>query len=328
MSSLIGYSLLRRLSVVPKELSAVILPVRNYRNRFIRPALYDFNQRQGKINKSKKLLNESEYSRRALFSDWNYDVELFALGARLRESFNFELVREALRDPTLYLVSMKEKIDLSLKDSEASYTRLVELGREVISASLNDFLTKTFPKVPSDGIIAFQEYLMSPYVLASKALHIGLKDLVVSQEYPPSKNTLSNAFCALIGAHSESGNNRRQSYQLVVDLVATQIIGMDLHDVWKIQNPMDYLSKILAENNMKEPEPRLQWASGKNTLLASYHVGIYSNQSLIGECTGESIETARDMAALDTLRRMFDTDLSKRDIFFHSNHVEPSSLES
>ena len=39
----------------------------------------------------------------------------------------------------------------------------------------------------------------------------------------------------------------------------------------------------MANENRGEPEARLLWASGKETLLACYHVGIYSDKQLIGQ---------------------------------------------
>ena len=58
-----------------------------------------------------------------------------------------------------------------------------------------------------------------------------------------------------------------------MDLVATQLHGKDLTDIWDIPNPMKTLSTILVNENRGEPEARLLWASGKESLLACYHVG-------------------------------------------------------
>nr|ACO15688.1 39S ribosomal protein L44, mitochondrial precursor [Caligus clemensi] len=301
---------LRHFANVCKEHSQV----RHYKGRHVRPSLIDFNERQKKIDTSKDLFNESKHYRRALFADWSYDSELFALGARLRESFDSELLREAFRDPSFYCVPQKEKIDVSLSSAVESNVRLAESGEKLVRDHLDAFLRESFPKVPEEGISAILEHLMSAPVLAFLALHIGLKDLLVAEEYPPNRSSLVNAFHALIGAHAESGNDSMQTQQLVVDLVAVQLVGVDLHDIWKITNPMEMLAGYLGSEGI--PEPRLQWVSGRNTVLASYHVGIYSKQTLIGECTGESVGIATELAAIDALRRIFDTDVSKRNIDF------------
>ncbi len=49
------------------------------------------------------------------------------------------------------------------------------------------------------------------------------------------------------------------------------------------QDPMGLLSQILTNEKRGAPEARLLWASGKETMLACYHVGIYSDQELIGQ---------------------------------------------
>lgn len=89
------------------------------------------------------------------------------------------------------------------------------------------------------------------------------------------------AFEAVIGALASDDPLRAQ--KLVLDLVATQLHGRDITDIWDIKDPMASLARILANENRGEPEARLLWASGKETLLACYHVGIYSDQQLIGQ---------------------------------------------
>ena len=46
---------------------------------------------------------------------------------------------------------------------------------------------------------------------------------------------------------------------------------------------MKTLSTIMVNEKRGEPEARLLWASGKEYLLACYHVGIYFDRQLIGQ---------------------------------------------
>lgn len=93
---------------------------------------------------------------------------------------------------------------------------------------------------------------------------------------------MRQVFEAVIGALSERSLSRAQ--QLVLDLVATQLHGQDLTDIWDIRDPMKTLSKIMAGENRGQPQARLLWSSGKETLLACYHVGIYSeDKELLGQ---------------------------------------------
>ena len=92
---------------------------------------------------------------------------------------------------------------------------------------------------------------------------------------------MSQVFEAIIGAQASEDISRASS--LVLDLVAVQLHGQDLTDIWDIKNPMATLSTILANENRGQPEARLLWASGKETILACFHVGIYSDKELIGQ---------------------------------------------
>lgn len=94
---------------------------------------------------------------------------------------------------------------------------------------------------------------------------------------------MSQVFEAVIGALSE--RSLSSASKLVLDLVATQLHGQDLTDIWDIRDPMKTLSKIMAQENRGQPEARLLWSSGTETLLACYHVGIYSSndKELIGQ---------------------------------------------
>jgi len=60
-------------------------------------------------------------------------------------------------------------------------------------------------------------------------------------------------------------------------------MGKDISEIWDIPHTMNYLSKELQKRNMGEPESRLLWCSGKETIFSCYHVGIFSNKELIGQ---------------------------------------------
>merc|ERR1711874_346356 len=71
---------------------------------------------------------------------------------------------------------------------------------------------------------------------------------------------------------------------------------------------MSTLASVLSNEKRGEPEARLLWTSGKETLLACYHVGIHGDKQLIGQAPGESTEIAEEMAARDALKRIFHFD--------------------
>jgi large subunit ribosomal protein L44 len=97
---------------------------------------------------------------------------------------------------------------------------------------------------------------------------------------------MRQTFEAIIGALAST--SQTAASRLVLDLVATQLHGLDLTDLWDVNDPMAILTTVLANENRGQPEARLLWASGKETMLACYHVGIYSDQELIGQGTKQT----------------------------------------
>lgn len=82
-----------------------------------------------------------------------------------------------------------------------------------------------------------------------------------------------------------SGEERARLF--VQDLIVTQLYGQDVNELWNPKNPVDILSEILKRQkgtkSQAEPEFRLIRQAGTDTLLAVYHVGVYSDQQFIAE---------------------------------------------
>ena len=71
--------------------------------------------------------------------------------------------------------------------------------------------------------------------------------------------------------------------KLIVDVLATQLHGVDILEVWDVSDPIEIAAKICRNLGMADPEARLIWSSGKGTIMACYHVGFYSGEELIGQ---------------------------------------------
>ena len=52
---------------------------------------------------------------------------------------------------------------------------------------------------------------------------------------------------------------------------------------------MAALARVLANDGRGEPESRLLWAAGKDTLMACFHIGVYSDKELVGQGLCEEI---------------------------------------
>ncbi len=88
---------------------------------------------------------------------------------------------------------------------------------------------------------------------------------------------------ALVGALAESSSEPRAE-RFVVDMIACRLQGQELGALWEVRDPMGLLARVLANDGRGEPESRLLWASGKDTLMACFHVGVFSDKELVGQC--------------------------------------------
>ena len=95
---------------------------------------------------------------------------------------------------------------------------------------------------------------------------------------------------------------------MFIKIILYSTFYLDITDVWDVENPTGVLSQVLNNDRKEPPEFRLLWVNGQDTILACYHVGVYCNKELIGQSPGETIDIAKDMAARDALRKLFNFD--------------------
>jgi len=286
-----------------------------YKHKTLYPMMKEMNRRRENIASDELLRTGKEKrTRRSDFIDWNYNSELVAFQARLGEKFDDSKLREAFITADFVEAETKRQEELQIKAQGenqlsqllSSNQNLAAEGSRLIDQTLSAYVRWALPYLPEEGVRAFKNFLTQDQLLAYVSFHIGTMDLVLTVDYPPSPHTMRQVFEAIIGALASSNEDGpSRASRLVLDLVATQLHGKDLTDIWDIPNPMKVLSTIMANENRGEPEARLLWASGKETLLACYHVGIYSDKQLIGQAPGESTEIAEEMAARDALKRVF-----------------------
>lgn len=247
---------------------------------------------------------------RSVWINWNYDAEIFAFGERLGEKFQSDSLRTAFTNRSYVAVEKDKRAELGLQDdvAELNLTDNEDFqikGDQLAKNYAKAYLQHCYPMLPEEGIISVVSYLMSEENLSHIALNLGLKDLTLTQEFPPSKESLSRTFKAVIGAlDHDQGLERSELF--VQDFILTQLVGKSISDVWVIKNPMGILTEILKKQQRGLPEPRLLWGSGSETILSTYMVGIYSDKELIGQSFGETVTIAEEMAANNALDRIFE----------------------
>ena len=57
----------------------------------------------------------------------------------------------------------------------------------------------------------------------------------------------------------------------------------DINEIWEMSDPMAALATVLSNDGRGEPESRLLWAAGKDTMMACFHIGVYSDRELLGQ---------------------------------------------
>lgn len=280
--------------------------------RWVVPTLREMKNRKDKMGPEKP-------SHRNTFVEWNYNAEVYAFGKRLGEDFEDDLLRQALTERS-YIIKeeMKQKevgIDeplIALKDN----AEFVKPGEKLMSDYIMKFLHTVYPIYPEEGICAVKDFLMSEKTLADISTHIGTSEIILCADFPVENTTLSNVLKAIIYALSQSSGEDRSNL-FIRDFIITYLSGKDINDLWTIQEPLQVLSKILERDGRAQVEPRIIAEAGRNTILATYQIGLYSDKKLIGVGFGESVDVAKEMAAFDALKRLFKLTEKARPIPFN-----------
>ncbi|KAF5281870.1 hypothetical protein FQR65_LT14514 [Abscondita terminalis] len=266
------------------------------------------------LEKRRRMAGPQPLQKRSSYLEWNYEAELYALGKRIGEEFQPDILQRALVHKS-YIIQQEisgnqigNHIDngnsLALvSDSFSNFednTDLIKEGESLIV----DCITKKFSSVyPAMVVKAICVYLTSNTMLAHVAAYMGVKDIILSADYPVEEVTCADTFKAIVAALNRSNVNRTEAF--INDFLISQMHEKDVFDIWDVKHPYDVLLQLAEEKGLEDVEPRLCNQSASNTILANYQVGLYSNKKLLGIGWGESIDIAKDTAALDAIRKLY-----------------------
>lgn len=245
--------------------------------------------------------------------NWNYAGELYAFGKRLGEDFHESTLRQSFTHKSYVDKAAEERRELGVREENISLTlptneTLAEQGSQIISIYLKAFLRYAYPNFPEEGISAVHDYLTTNNMLEYIGKNLGMYDLILSADFPPSASTVATTFKAVVGALSHDLGLER-AHLFVQDFVLTQLVNQDINELWTMVNPMGVLAAILEKHSFHPPEPRVLRNTGSSTVVACYEVGIYCNKRLLGRGYGETALIAEEMAAREVLKRIFGTDI-------------------
>ncbi|XP_054016767.1 39S ribosomal protein L44, mitochondrial [Hylaeus anthracinus] len=244
---------------------------------------------------------------RSNFIEWNRDSEIYAFNQRLSEKFETEKLNKAFIHKSYIFEEEKKQKEIGIEEPKLDIEHnedLIEKGRNITSEVAFKYLSKSLPHAPESAIIAFHDYLMSNEILATASLHIGTKDLILTAEHPVAEETLAKTFLALVAALAESADIDRAS-TFVRDFLLVGLANKDLTEIWCPKEPFKMLNDIVS-NEIKAPvEPRIIRHAGTNTVLAVYQIAVYANKQFLGSGSGQTINEAKDVAAMNALCKRF-----------------------
>lgn len=277
--------------------------------RWIAPTIRELNNRKKKY--AEKL---PQVHKRSGFIDWNFNAEVYSYGKRLNENFNLKMLEQAFVQRS-YVAQEKirlEKIGMEVNDLNLRDNReMAELGLRIAKNYIGIYLRYHLPQYPDEGIAAIQDYLLSTEKLAYISTNLGSKEIILSEEYPPSEESLAQTFLAVIGALelSQTTGSLECSYNFVRDFICTQLNQVDINEVWKIEKPFELLQQVCAQKNIEAIEPRIIGDLSKQYILSCCRIGIYDKNSkrLLGTGFGDTYDNGIETASIDALSKMFGT---------------------
>ncbi|XP_076245010.1 mitochondrial ribosomal protein L44 [Calliopsis andreniformis] len=259
------------------------------------------------ITSRKKKLGPQPEPKRNSFIDWSREAELYAFNYRLSENFLTEKLNQAFIHKSYIFEEEKKQKEIGIEDPKLDIEHnqnLIDKGSEITSKAVYNYLRSSLPHAPESVILTFHDYLLSEEILAKASSHIGTKDIILTAEHPVAQETLAATFLALVGALAESSDIDRAS-TFVRDFLIVGLAEKDLSEIWNPPNPFGILDSIMGKENGSLIEARIIGHTGKNTILSAYHIGIYADKQFLSSGFGQSIEEAKNVAAMNALCKLF-----------------------
>ena len=170
-----------------------VAQVRYMRSMFdkrTKKTLIELNKRRENVELNQMLKEgKVEHLKRAGEGMFNQQAELVALESRLGEKFDQRLLAEAMLTPGQVEKEQEQqrRLGVEVEEGARDYSELAKRGMSCIEATLGSWLAAAVPNFPADGRQAVLNYLTSEQLLAEVGFHIGLKELVLSPVYPPTR---------------------------------------------------------------------------------------------------------------------------------------------
>lgn len=109
---------------------------------------------------------------------------MYAFGKRLGEDISEENLRVVFTDPSYIEGEKKRREELGTKDAEVvvqSNEELARVGESTMSNFIPKYLRCFLPRLPEEGIIALQKYLLDDSNLAEMSKSLGTYDIILCE---------------------------------------------------------------------------------------------------------------------------------------------------
>uniref|UniRef100_A0A182PC26 Large ribosomal subunit protein mL44 n=1 Tax=Anopheles epiroticus TaxID=199890 RepID=A0A182PC26_9DIPT len=280
-------------------------------HRWVAPTLRELRRRREKMGPEAALPRSSH-------SDWNYSAEIFAFGKRLHESFDPTVLQQAFTHQSFIEQETRKQVAVGIEQPVLGVNdnrELIAQGDRLIGDFVEAFLLTALPRLPRQFIASVRVALTSEAQLAHVSSYLGTKDIIMAAEFPIGDALLASTLKAIVAALQRSSGDDR-CFLFVRDFLCGQLNQRDVFEYLEIADPLGTLKEYCKERGLADPEPRLIGNVGRNTLLAAYQVGIYSDRKLLGTGYGENQMVAVEEASRDCLRQLFGTELHMKPVDF------------
>ena len=240
--------------------------------------------------------------------NFNHRTEMFAFVKRLGEDMSEDKLRTVFTDRSYLLAEMKKRQEMGVEGVDVSLEHNEDLafrGQEIMSSFIKKYLRYFLPKLPEEGIIAIHDFMMDKESLADMSKWLGTPELILSDLDYPNEEMMGNTLKAFIAGLAEDKGEKRAN-NFIIDLIMPYLNDKHIFEIWDLEDPRKVLKQLLRNQGMNDYESRLVRRTGQHTLEACYAVGLFVDRQMIGWSAAESLDEAEEMAAFDSLKRMFE----------------------
>ena len=232
------------------------------------------------------------------YSNWSHKVELFSFAHRV--GYDPQQLPSLLEAVT---AKGYEPSEVTEQQSQSSNGTLAVLGKSVTLLFVREFLYFTYPNLPGESILQVDLALTGSKSLAKVCECLGLADVIltrpvdIDEKRTPleAQDILSNALLAVVGAvYFDQGAEEARKF--VHNFILPQLTQNQVRDIVRLKKPKEMLTNMLKQQNRGPAESRLLRESGRLTHFPTFVVGIFSDQKIVGQGVGTSLDRAEKEA--------------------------------